>query len=88
MVTIYSEEKLFVEDLLFRFYSIFNASSQLKTFTRPKYLELFEYVATFSFNIVIIDFTIVSSIGNRTLTCLKYDSSHDKNNYRFIELCF
>ena len=25
-------------------------------------------------------------MGNRTLTCLMYDSSHDTNNYRFIEL--
>ena len=32
---IYSEENLFVDGLLFGFYSIFNASSQLKTFSYP-----------------------------------------------------
>ena len=37
---------------------------------------------------IIIDVTIVSSMGNGSSTCLMYDSSHDKNNYRFIELCF
>ena len=33
VITIYSERNLFVEGLLFRFYSIFNASLQLKTFS-------------------------------------------------------
>ena len=33
VVTIYSEGNLFAEGLLFWFYSIFNASSQLKTFS-------------------------------------------------------
>ena len=37
---------------------------------------------------VIIDLTVASSMGNRTLTCLMYDSCDDKNNNRFIELCF
>ena len=37
---------------------------------------------------VIIDLTIVSSMGNRTSTCLMYDSCDDKNNNRFVELCF
>ena len=37
---------------------------------------------------VIIDLIIVPLLGNRTSTCLMYNSSHDKNNYRFIELCF
>ena len=36
---------------------------------------------------VIIDLTMVSSMGNRTSTYLMYDSSNDKNNYRFIDLC-
>ena len=27
-------------------------------------------------------------MGNRTATYVMYNSSHDKNNYRFIELCF
>ena len=27
-------------------------------------------------------------MGNRTSACLMYDSSHDKSNYCFIELCF
>ena len=35
VATIYSERNLFVEGLLSRFYSIFNASSQLKTFSYP-----------------------------------------------------
>ena len=35
VVTIYLEGNLFVEGLVFRFYTIFNASSQLKTFTYP-----------------------------------------------------
>ena len=51
MVTIYSEGNLFVEGLLFQFYSIINASSQLKPFSYPKYLGLFEHVATFQFTI-------------------------------------
>ena len=37
---------------------------------------------------LITDLTIVSSMGNRTSTCLMYDSSHDKIHYRFIELSF
>ena len=36
---------------------------------------------------VIIDLTMVSSMGNGTLTCLMWDSSRDEN-YCFIELCF
>ena len=47
VVTIYSEGNLFVEDLLFWFYSILNASSLLKTSSYPKYFELFENVANF-----------------------------------------
>ena len=37
---------------------------------------------------IIIDLAIVSSVGNRTSTCLMYDSYHDKINCCFIELCF
>ena len=36
---------------------------------------------------VTIDLTRVSPMDNRTSTCLMYDSSHDKNNCHFIELC-
>ena len=35
-----------------------------------------------------MDLTIDSSMGNRTLTCLVYGSSYDKNNYCVIEFCF
>ena len=35
VVTIYTEGNLFVEGLFSRFYSIFNSSSQLKTFCYP-----------------------------------------------------
>ena len=36
VVTIYTEGNLFVEGLFSRFYSIFNSSSQLKTFRYPQ----------------------------------------------------
>ena len=53
----------------------------------PKYLGLSEHVATFQLY-VIDDLTIVSSMGNRTSTCLIYDSSHHKTSYHFFELAF
>ena len=55
------------------------ATSSLNTWDCLKMLLLFNLLY------VIIDLTVDSSMENRT--CLMYDSSHDKNNSRFIELC-
>ena len=39
---IYSEGNIFVEGLILQFYSIFNASSQLKTFSYPHNLSCYK----------------------------------------------
>ena len=68
-------------------HAFFNFPQYLLVQSVPKCLGLFENVATFQFA-VIFDLTIVSAMENRTSTCLMYNSSHDKNNYPFIEFCF
>ena len=35
-----------------------------------------------------MDLAVVSSMGNRTSTCLMYGSFHDKNNFFFINFAF
>ena len=54
----------------------------------PNTWDCLNMLLLFNLLYVIIDLTIVSSMGNRTSTCLMYDSCDDKNNNRFIELCF